>query len=112
MTDRIAEKLKTVPDEPGAYLMLDAQGRVIYVGKARSLRKRLQQWFRDADKHTPWAQRMIAAAADFDYIVTRTELEAFTLEHSLIKERRALYIARGRQTLQHRQRALPAALWC
>lgn len=88
MTDRIAEKLKTVPDEPGAYLMLDAQGRVIYVGKARSLRKRLQQWFRDVDKHTPWARRMIAEAADFDYIVTRTELEAFALEHSLIKERR------------------------
>lgn len=87
MTDRIAQKLKSVPDEPGAYQMLDSRGRVHYVGKARSLRKRLQQWFGDQEKHTPWARRMIAQTEDFDYIVTRTELEAFALEHSLIKER-------------------------
>jgi len=86
MRQEIAEKLKTVPDEPGAYLMLDGAGTIIYAGKAASLRRRLQQWFRDIDRHTPWAQRMIESAMDFDYIVTRSELEAFALEHSLIKE--------------------------
>ncbi len=86
MREQIAEKLKTVPDEPGAYMMLDDAGTIIYVGKAASLRKRLQQWFRDTDRHSPWALRMVEHAADFDFIVTRSELEAFTLEHSLIKE--------------------------
>ncbi len=86
MREEIAEKLKTVPDEPGAYMMLDEAGAIIYVGKAASLRKRLQQWFRDTDRHSPWALRMVEHAADFDYIVTRSELEAFALEHSLIKE--------------------------
>jgi len=86
MRQAIAEKLKTVPDEPGAYRMLDGAGTVIYVGKALSLRKRLQQWFRDTDRHSPWALRMTEHAADFDYIVTRSELEALTLEQSLIKE--------------------------
>jgi len=84
--ESIREKLKTVPDEPGAYMMLDASGRVIYVGKAASLRKRLQQWFRDEQKHSPWATRMVERAAAFDFIVTRSDLEAMTLEYNLIKE--------------------------
>jgi len=86
MRSEIAERLKAVPDEPGAYMMLDEAGRIIYVGKAASLRKRLQQWFRDTERHSPWALRMIESAADFDFIVTHSELEALALEHSLIKE--------------------------
>ncbi|MFW5868117.1 MAG: excinuclease ABC subunit UvrC [Armatimonadota bacterium] len=86
MTERIAEKLKTVPNEPGAYMMLDESGDVIYAGKARSLRKRLQQWFRDDAGHSPWAATMVRTAADIDYIVTRSDLEALTLEYNLIKE--------------------------
>ncbi|MFW5868807.1 MAG: GIY-YIG nuclease family protein, partial [Armatimonadota bacterium] len=58
MNEQIARKLKTVPNEPGAYMMLNEAGDVIYAGKARSLRKRLQQWFRDDEKHSPWAARM------------------------------------------------------
>ena len=84
--ERIAEKLKTVPNEPGAYMMLDDSGDVIYAGKARSLRKRLQQWFRDDEKHSPWAATMVRSAADIDFIVTRSDLEALTLEYNLIKE--------------------------
>jgi excinuclease ABC subunit C len=86
MNEQIARKLKTVPDEPGAYMMLDDAGDVIYVGKARSLRKRLQQWFRDDQKHSPWAATMVRTAADIDFIVTRSDLEALTLEYNLIKE--------------------------
>ena len=86
MTEQITEKMKLVPNEPGAYMMLDESGDVIYVGKARSLRKRLQQWFRDDQKHSPWAATMVRTAADIDYIVTRSDLEALTLEYNLIKE--------------------------
>ncbi|MEA3400944.1 MAG: excinuclease ABC subunit UvrC [Armatimonadota bacterium] len=86
MREKIREKLQTVPDEPGAYTMLDEVGEVIYAGKAASLRKRLQQWFRDEEKHSPWAARMVQTAADFDFIVTRSDLEAMTLEYNLIKE--------------------------
>ncbi len=86
MTPEIAEKLKTVPDEPGAYQMLDEAGQIIYVGKAGSLRKRLQQWFRESADLTPWAARMVSMARDIDFIVTRSELEALALEFNLIKE--------------------------
>jgi len=86
MRERIAERMKTVPDEPGAYLMLDEVGDVIYVGKARSLRKRLQQWFREDGGHSPWAATMVRSAADVDYIATRSDLQALTLEYNLIKE--------------------------
>ena len=86
MQPRVAERLATVPDEPGAYLMRGEAGDVIYVGKARSLRKRLQQWFRDSSDHAPWAARMIGSVREFDFIATRSELEAFALEFNLIKE--------------------------
>jgi excinuclease ABC subunit C len=86
MRERIEEKMRNVPNEPGAYLMLDDGGDVIYVGKARSLRKRLQQWFREDGGHSPWAATMVRTAADVDYIVTRSDLEALTLEYNLIKE--------------------------
>jgi len=86
MRSEIGEKLAKAPDEPGAYMMLDAGGQVIYVGKASSLRKRLQQWFRASEQLSPWAQTMLGRAEDFDLIVTRSELEALALEYNLIKE--------------------------
>ncbi len=91
MAEEIREKLKSVPDEPGAYMMLSAAGEVLYVGKARSLRKRLQQWFRGSSELSPWAALMIERTRDFDYIVTRSELEALTLEYNLIKEHQPHY---------------------
>ncbi|MCD6361571.1 MAG: excinuclease ABC subunit UvrC [Armatimonadetes bacterium] len=91
MNGEIADKLKDVPDEPGAYLMLDAQGEIIYVGKARSLRKRLQQWFRESSDLSPWAALMIERTRSFDFIVTRSELEALALEYNLIKEHEPRY---------------------
>ncbi|HUS81340.1 MAG TPA: excinuclease ABC subunit UvrC [Armatimonadota bacterium] len=91
MTAAIEHKLRTVPDEPGAYLMLDDQGRVIYVGKARSLRKRLQGWFRDSADLSPWAEQMRDSARDLDFIVTRSETEALALEFNLIKEHEPRY---------------------
>jgi excinuclease ABC subunit C len=91
MSKQIAGKLEHVPDEPGAYMMLDASGEVIYVGKAASLRKRLQQWLRPGEQLSAWASRMVECVRDFDYIVTGSELEALALEYNLIKEREPHY---------------------
>ncbi len=87
----IEAKLKTVPDLPGAYLIKDAEGAVIYVGKARSLRKRLGQHFREAAAPGRWAHVMTQHAADLEFIVTNTELESLILEATLIKEHQPRY---------------------
>lgn len=85
---KIKNKLKTVPNEPGAYLIQDAEGKPIYVGKAQSLRKRLQQHFRESGRAGPWHEVMIQRAADFDFIITHSPAEALLLESTLIKQHR------------------------
>ncbi len=85
---KIENKLKTVPNEPGAYLIQDAEGKPIYVGKAQSLRKRLQQHFRESGRAGPWHEVMIQRAADFDFIITHSPAEALLLESTLIKQHR------------------------
>jgi len=76
----------TIPEAPGVYRFRDATGRVIYVGKARSLRQRLNSYFAD-----PWTlhartAQMVAAAADVDWVTVATEVEALQLEYNWIKE--------------------------
>ncbi len=84
---RLQEKLSHVPPEPGVYSILDADGEIIYVGKARSLVARLRQHVRGDDESAGgWARVMHGKLADFDYIITRTETEALILEATLIKE--------------------------
>ncbi len=90
-SESIEHKLPTVPDMPGAYMMKDAQGAIIYVGKARSLRKRLRQHFRDNGPRYGWTQQLYAAADDIEYFVTNSEVEAFILEATLIKEHKPKY---------------------
>ncbi len=82
----INEKLQSVPNQPGAYLIKDGEGNILYVGKASSLRKRLRQHFRNEAKGGPWHQIMISRATDFDFILARSDLEALILEANLIKE--------------------------
>lgn len=81
------EKLKNLPDEPGVYLMKDARGHIIYVGKALSLKNRVRSYFQKSakDEKTGALVRMIA---DVETIVTHTELEALILESTLIKKHR------------------------
>jgi excinuclease ABC subunit C len=84
----------SIPDAPGAYLFRDADGRVIYVGKARSLRKRLASyWSRPLHPRT---EAMVAAAASVDWIVTATEVDALMLEYNLIKEHQPRFNIRYR----------------
>lgn len=82
--DEIREKLKSLPKTPGVYLMKNADGKVIYVGKALALKNRVSSYFQNTRK-TPKTQALVAEIADFDYILTRTEVEALILECNMIK---------------------------
>jgi excinuclease ABC subunit C len=84
----------TIPARPGAYLFRDAQGRVIYAGKAKSLRSRLSNYFA-GDLH-PRTKAMVEAAADVEWIVTESEVQALHLELNLIKQHRPRYNVRYR----------------
>ena len=84
----------SIPDAPGAYLFRDADGRVVYVGKARSLRKRLANyWARDLHPRT---EAMTAAAVSVEWIVASTEVDALMLEYNLIQEHRPRFNVRYR----------------
>jgi excinuclease ABC subunit C len=75
-----------IPEEPGVYRFRDERGRVIYVGKAKSLRQRLNQYFADYTMLHPRTQAMLTTAAGVDWTVVKTEVEALQLEYSWIKE--------------------------
>ena len=83
------ERLKTVPKKPGSYQMYNASGQIIYVGKAKNLKSRLSSYFTGTHDHK--TTKMVQSVADFDYIVTHSELEALILELDLIKEHQPRY---------------------
>lgn len=93
--DRLIDKLETLPTSPGVYRMRDAQGAVIYVGKASSLRSRVRSYFQaaTADRKT---NRLVAEVHDIDVIETNTEAEALLLEDELIKQHRPRFNIRLR----------------
>ncbi|WP_028648317.1 excinuclease ABC subunit UvrC [Nocardiopsis sp. CNT312] len=76
----------SIPRDPGVYRFRDASGQVIYVGKAKDLRARLSSYFRDFAGLHPRTQQMVSTAADVDWTVVSTEVEALQLEYSWIKE--------------------------
>jgi len=76
----------TIPDSPGVYKWRDEHGRVIYVGKAKSLRSRLNSYFADLTQLHPRTQQMVTTAASVEWTVVSTEVEALQLEYSWIKE--------------------------
>src|SRR5436190_2839392 len=78
----------TIPESPGSYQFKDAQGRVIYVGKAASLRSRLSNYFADPRSMHPGTAQMVAAAGTVEWIEVRNEVEALMLEYNLIKQHR------------------------
>ena len=89
--DTVQEKLKTLPDEPGVYLMKDVRGKIIYVGKARVLKNRVRQYFQANKNHGAKVKAMVAKIADFETIITASEVEALILECNLIKQHRPRY---------------------
>lgn len=82
---RLLEKANTLPMRPGVYIMKNAAGSVIYVGKAKKLKNRVTQYFRNGDKNTKTAM-MVSMVRDFEYYLCDTEIEALTLENTLIKQ--------------------------
>lgn len=86
----------TIPDEPGSYQFKDAHGRVIYVGKASSLRHRLNSYFQRADRLHPRTRQMVETAESVEWTIVRNEVEALMLEYSLIKQHRPRFNVRLR----------------
>ena len=85
--DELREKVKGFPKAPGVYLMKDARGRVLYVGKAKSLRDRVRSYFSESSSDTRMLlPRMLAQVADVEYIEAETELDALLKEVRLIKD--------------------------
>lgn len=91
MNFSIEEELTKLPDSPGVYIMHDAKDTIIYIGKAKSLRHRVHQYFQPSHDEGIKKQRMVQQIAYFEYIVTDSELEALVLECNLIKEHRPKY---------------------
>jgi excinuclease ABC subunit C len=82
--------LTTLPSDPGCYLFSDTAGTVIYVGKAKNLKKRVTSYFQKTD-HDPKTRNLIARIASVSVMVTNTETEAFLLENNLIKKHQPKY---------------------
>ena len=85
------EAIKNLPSEPGVYIMRNKNDEVIYVGKAKILKNRVTQYFRQNSNHTPKVIAMVAQIASFEYIITDSEREALALECNLIKKYKPKY---------------------
>ncbi len=89
MNDKIQslrKKALNLPLNPGVYIMKDAHGKIIYIGKAKALKDRVSQYFGSQKNHEEKVRKMVANVNDFDYILTDSEFEALVLECSLIKQ--------------------------
>lgn len=87
-SDLLRDKIARLPDKPGCYIMRDSSGKIIYVGKAVSLKKRVSNYFRPATltRSDPKLRSLVKSIADFDFIVVRNEAEAVLTEGRMIKE--------------------------
>ncbi|HWQ66014.1 MAG TPA: excinuclease ABC subunit UvrC [Methanospirillum sp.] len=82
--------LSSLPEDPGCYLFKDNTGMIIYIGKAKNLKKRVSSYFQKTD-HDAKTRRLVTEAADLDFIVTASEVEALILENNLIKKHQPKY---------------------
>ena len=87
----LQSKLDNLPAEPGVYVYKDAQGKIIYVGKARSLRQRVRSYFQENRPLDPKTQKLVSEIADLEFIVTDSEVEALILESTLVKKNQPRY---------------------
>lgn len=96
MTEALREQLNSLPDKPGSYRFLDAGGKVLYVGKAASLRSRVRTYFMASGPkgRSSWIDRMVPRVASVDVLITNTPLEALLLELNLIKQYRPPFNSR------------------
>lgn len=87
----LKDKVKTLPSTPGVYLMKDSQGSIIYVGKAKNLKRRVQSYFQNSQSHSQKIIKLKHNINDFEVILTDTEFEAFMLECQLIQVRKPYF---------------------
>lgn len=89
-SELLNEKIKSLPENPGVYIMKNAAGEIIYIGKAVVLKNRVRQYFNNSPK-LPKVQAMVDHIADFEYIITLSEKDALTLEANLVKKHKPKY---------------------
>ncbi len=87
----LEEKLKKLPDLPGVYLMKDKNDNIIYIGKAKSLKNRVRQYFGSYGNSSLKVKSMVDNIADFEYIIVKNEIESLILENNLIKDNNPKY---------------------
>ena len=84
--ERLENRLREIPPEPGVYFMRDASDRIMYIGKSRKLRSRVRSYFRDSQRLSERIATMVKQVTEIEFIVTDTEAEALALEANLIKQ--------------------------
>jgi excinuclease ABC subunit C len=89
--NNLEKKLASLPTSPGVYLMKDSQGKILYVGKGKDLRKRVLSYFREKDHFSPKIRALVKKVSDLEFIVTGSEKEALILESNLIKHHQPRY---------------------
>jgi len=87
----LRQKIDNLPASPGVYLYKNANGKIIYIGKALSLRQRIRSYFQEGRLPDPKTDRLVSEVADLDYIVTDSEVEALILESTLVKKHQPRY---------------------
>ena len=90
MNDSLAQTLKLLPDLPGCYLYYDSSGEIIYVGKAKNLKRRVKSYF-NKTPDSPKLCALVPKIEKLEYIITNTEVEALILENNLIKKHKPRY---------------------
>ena len=108
----IRSRLKDLPTGPGCYIMRDRRGVIIYIGKAKNLRRRVSSYFRPGARHTPKVQSMVDTVHDFEFMTVRNEAEALLTEASLIKKHKPRFNILMRDDKRYLAlRADPSAKW-
>ena len=87
----MSEKLANIPSEPGVYLYRDVNGKIIYAGKAKSLRHRVRSYFQESRQTDFKLDYLRAEIVDVDFIIVDNEMEALALENNLIKQHKPKY---------------------
>ncbi|MBP1600854.1 MAG: Excinuclease subunit [Acidobacteria bacterium] len=91
VTPTLKEKIEKLPGSPGVYLYRDSSGKIVYVGKAKSLRNRVRSYFQEGRPLDPKTDRLVSEVADVECIVTDSEVEALILESTLVKKNQPRY---------------------
>jgi len=112
LTELIRQRLMDLPDRPGCYLMRDRRGVIIYVGKAKNLKRRVSSYFRAGARHAPKVRSMVNTVWDFEFLTVKNEAESLLTEASLIKRYKPRFNILMRDDKRYLAlRADPSAVW-